>query len=119
MKDISWLWRSAYNSAVQGCSEWENCSDQIAELFDAARIVSPLSKGCKNLALIPLNWSQLLETWCQASPLDIDDEIRLYLISATFSAVSAKGAHPVPVLNSSIFIFQSNLVNPKFFRREK
>ncbi|RXW17117.1 hypothetical protein EST38_g8741 [Candolleomyces aberdarensis] len=38
MKDISWLWRSAYNSAVQGCSEWEDCPEQIAELFDIARI---------------------------------------------------------------------------------
>jgi hypothetical protein len=38
-KDISWLWRTAYNSAVQGCSEWENAGEQISELFDIAREV--------------------------------------------------------------------------------
>jgi hypothetical protein len=41
-KDVSWLWRTAYNCAVQGCSEWEGCGEQISELFDMARIVSDL-----------------------------------------------------------------------------
>ena len=41
MKDISWLWRRAYNSAVQGCSEWEGCGDQISELFEIAKGVRP------------------------------------------------------------------------------
>ncbi|EEB90105.1 hypothetical protein MPER_11734, partial [Moniliophthora perniciosa FA553] len=37
IKDISWLWRTANNSAVQGCSEWEGYQDQICSLFEAPR----------------------------------------------------------------------------------
>lgn len=39
-KDLSWLWRTAYNCAVQGCSEWEACEERISDLFDVARDVS-------------------------------------------------------------------------------
>jgi hypothetical protein len=39
-KDISWLWRSAYNCAVQGCSEWECAGEQISELFDISKEVT-------------------------------------------------------------------------------
>lgn len=39
-KDISWLWRLAYNCAVEGTSQWVNAGDQIAELFDISREVS-------------------------------------------------------------------------------
>lgn len=39
-KDISWLWRTAYNTAVQGCAEWENSEGQVADLFEAAYDVS-------------------------------------------------------------------------------
>ena len=39
MRDISWLWRTAYNSAVEGCSSWENQGAQVSEAFDAAREV--------------------------------------------------------------------------------
>jgi hypothetical protein len=38
-KDVSWLWRTAYNCAVQACSEWVNCEERIAELFDISRQV--------------------------------------------------------------------------------
>lgn len=43
MKDLSWLWRTAYNCAVQGCAEWENSEDQVTDLFEIAREV--LSKS--------------------------------------------------------------------------
>lgn len=39
-KDLSWLWRTAYNCAVQGCSEWVACEERISDLFDVARDVS-------------------------------------------------------------------------------
>ncbi|KAF9007848.1 hypothetical protein BDQ17DRAFT_1237313, partial [Cyathus striatus] len=69
-KDLSWLWRTAYNSAIQGCSEWEQCEGQISELFDISRC--------------------LLELCCQASPVDVDAEICLHLINASFAAVSGQ-----------------------------
>ncbi|KAF8060777.1 meiosis protein SPO22/ZIP4 like-domain-containing protein, partial [Lyophyllum atratum] len=67
-KDVSWLWRTAYNCAVQGCTEWERCEDRIADLFDVAK--------------------ELLEALCQASPVDVDPDMYLHLINASFSAVS-------------------------------
>ncbi|KIJ97167.1 hypothetical protein K443DRAFT_106039 [Laccaria amethystina LaAM-08-1] len=69
-KDVSWLWRTAYNCAVQGCSDWENAGEQISELFDISR--------------------QLLEACCNASPVDVDSESRLHLVNASFAAVSGR-----------------------------
>lgn len=37
-KDLSWLWRTAYNAAVAGCQDWEELD--VAEIFDLARNVS-------------------------------------------------------------------------------
>ncbi|PSR82972.1 hypothetical protein PHLCEN_2v5942 [Hermanssonia centrifuga] len=41
-KDVSWLWRTAYNCAVQGCAEWENSEEAVSDLFDIARNVRRL-----------------------------------------------------------------------------
>jgi hypothetical protein len=40
IKDVSWLWRTAYNCAVQGCAEWEGSEVRISQLFEVARDVS-------------------------------------------------------------------------------
>ncbi|KAF9444140.1 SPO22-domain-containing protein [Macrolepiota fuliginosa MF-IS2] len=69
-KDVSWLWRTAYNCAVQGCSEWSGCEERIAELFDISQ--------------------ELLEACCNASPADMDYEAALYIINSSFAAVSAR-----------------------------
>ncbi|TFK68509.1 SPO22-domain-containing protein [Pluteus cervinus] len=68
-KDVSWLWRTAYNSAIRACTEWEG-TEQAPDLFDIAR--------------------DLLEACCQASPVDVDVEIYIHLINASFSAVSGR-----------------------------
>lgn len=86
-QDVSWLWRTAYNLAIQGCSEWEGCEGQITELFDFAKNVHSLaSRGAVRLMIV-----QLLEALCQASPVDIDPELYLHLANAAFSAVSGRG----------------------------
>jgi hypothetical protein len=36
-KDISWLWRTAYNTTVSGCRDWDELA--VAELFDLSREV--------------------------------------------------------------------------------
>lgn len=41
-KDLAWLWRSGYNAAIDGCSEWEGCELQIATLFELTEMVSHL-----------------------------------------------------------------------------
>lgn len=58
------------NCAVQGCSEWENCEERISTLFDIAR--------------------DLLEACCQASPVDVDADLYLHLINASFAGVSGR-----------------------------
>ncbi|KAK7688019.1 hypothetical protein QCA50_008389 [Cerrena zonata] len=69
-KDISWLWRTAYNCAVQGCSEWENTEDEVADLFDIAR-------------LLLTDYSDLLLT-------DLDPAAFVHLVNAFFASVAGK-----------------------------
>ena len=38
-KDLSWLWRTAYNCALQGYCEWDSTSEQATEFFNIAREV--------------------------------------------------------------------------------
>ncbi|ESK93496.1 hypothetical protein Moror_1688 [Moniliophthora roreri MCA 2997] len=70
IKDISWLWRTAYNTAVQGCSEWEGYQNQICSLFEVSR--------------------DLLEACCHGSPVEPDTDIYVHLIYASFSGVSGR-----------------------------
>ncbi|KAJ7030194.1 meiosis protein SPO22/ZIP4 like-domain-containing protein [Mycena alexandri] len=70
IKDVSWLWRTAYNCAVQGCAEWERNEERIALLFEVAR--------------------DLITTCCEASPVDVDADLYLHLINASFSGVSGR-----------------------------
>ncbi|KAK7461310.1 sporulation-specific protein 22 [Stygiomarasmius scandens] len=70
IKDVSWLWRTAYNCAVQGCSDWEGYQEQISALFDLAR--------------------DLLIAYCESSPVEVDPELYVHLINASFSGVSGR-----------------------------
>ncbi|KAJ7259902.1 meiosis protein SPO22/ZIP4 like-domain-containing protein [Mycena rebaudengoi] len=70
IKDVSWLWRTAYNCGVQGCAQWEGCEDRISELFELAR--------------------DLLVACCESSPVEVDTDLYLHLINASFSAVSGR-----------------------------
>ncbi|KAF7306235.1 hypothetical protein MIND_00414100 [Mycena indigotica] len=70
IKDVSWLWRMAYNCAVQCCAEWEEGNDErVSELFEVAR--------------------DLLTTYCEAA-LDVPADVHMHLINATFSGVSGR-----------------------------
>ncbi|KAF8877627.1 hypothetical protein BD779DRAFT_1243031 [Infundibulicybe gibba] len=70
IKDMSWLWRTAYNCAVQCCSEREQHGDYIFELFELAR--------------------DFLESFCRASPVDMCPESYMCLMNASFSAISGR-----------------------------
>jgi len=39
IRDVSWLWRTAYNCAIEGCSNWDNHGEQVSDAFDIAREV--------------------------------------------------------------------------------
>ncbi|KAI0665334.1 meiosis protein SPO22/ZIP4 like-domain-containing protein [Trametes maxima] len=64
-KDVSWLWRTAYNTAVQGCTEWENQEDSISDLFDVTR--------------------QILQIYMQSPAVDTEADVQMFLINASFA----------------------------------
>ncbi|KAI0063230.1 hypothetical protein BV25DRAFT_1899548 [Artomyces pyxidatus] len=69
MKDISWLWRTAYNCAAQGCTEWENAEVRVPALFEVSR--------------------ELLETYFDTA-FEVDEEMYLCIVFASFAATSAR-----------------------------
>ncbi|KAG9223489.1 hypothetical protein CCMSSC00406_0006981 [Pleurotus cornucopiae] len=71
-KDVSWLWRTAYNAAIQACTEWEDANEKISDLFEIARD------------------SQLLRVCCEESTIDVDGDLHLYLLNASFSALCGR-----------------------------
>ncbi|KAJ7066261.1 meiosis protein SPO22/ZIP4 like-domain-containing protein [Mycena amicta] len=71
IKDVSWLWRTAYNCAVEACAEWESGNEEwISALFEVAR--------------------DLLTICCEATPVEVSADVYLHLINATFSGVSGR-----------------------------
>jgi len=69
IKDVSWLWRTAYNCAAQGCTEWENAEERVPPLFDASR--------------------ELLSTYLETA-LEVDEEMHLCIVFSSFAAASAR-----------------------------
>ncbi|EPQ61285.1 hypothetical protein GLOTRDRAFT_31559, partial [Gloeophyllum trabeum ATCC 11539] len=69
-KDVSWLWRAAYNCGVQGCSEWESSPDTVSDLFEATR--------------------ELLEVYCQMAAMDVDSDVYQYIVNASFASISGR-----------------------------
>ncbi|OSD05749.1 hypothetical protein PYCCODRAFT_1432287 [Trametes coccinea BRFM310] len=69
-KDVSWLWRTAYNTAVQGCSEWENQEDGISDLFDTAK--------------------ELLKIYMRCPAVDTEAELQMFLINASFAGTAGR-----------------------------
>jgi len=70
-KDISWLWRSGYNAAIGGCSEWEGAELGISNLFELVE------------KLIVLSNEGVTESEAQ--------EISIYRIFSSFSSIAGKG----------------------------
>ncbi|KAI0271679.1 hypothetical protein BC834DRAFT_922404 [Gloeopeniophorella convolvens] len=70
IKDVSWLWRTAYNCAAQGCTEWDNAEDRVPPLFDVSR--------------------ELLESYFDTA-LEVDEEMYLCVVFSSFAATSARG----------------------------
>ncbi|KAI0045733.1 hypothetical protein FA95DRAFT_1596662 [Auriscalpium vulgare] len=69
MKDVSWLWRTAYNCAAQGSTEWDDAEVRVPPLFDVSR--------------------ELLETYFQMA-FEVDEEMYLCIVFASFAATSAR-----------------------------
>jgi hypothetical protein len=99
-KDISWLWRAAYNCAVEGCSKWEQAEDQLSDLFDVSREVGRAVLSCWNSVVILL---QLLEAYCEETPMVIDAELHQHVVITSFAAVSGRGKSCPTIVLLTIF----------------
>ena len=99
IRDVSWLWRTAYNCAVKGCTEWDNAEEKVPPLFDVSREV--------RLVLYPGlrcarrgRGAQLLEIYLETA-LEVDEEMYLCIVLSSLAGASARG------------VFQSNF--PELF----
>jgi hypothetical protein len=88
IKDVSWLWRTAYNCAAQGCAEWDNAEERVPPLFDMSREV-PLVPF-PGLLVLHAHGIQLLETYLETA-LEVDEEMHLCVVFSSFAATSARG----------------------------
>jgi hypothetical protein len=89
IKDVSWLWRTAYNCAAQGCTEWDNAEERVPPLFDVSRevrlVLYPGVTLCSKGA-----GAQLLEIYLETA-LEVNEEMHLCLVFSSFAAASARG----------------------------
>ena len=90
IKDVSWLWRTAYNCAAQGCTEWENAEERVPPLFDASREVRPVLYPGLRCDVIQPHGAQLLSTYLETA-LEVDEEMHLCIVFSSFAAASARG----------------------------
>ncbi|KAI5997768.1 hypothetical protein EDC04DRAFT_2612500 [Pisolithus marmoratus] len=67
IRDLSWLWRTAYNCAIDGCSNWDNHGEEVSNAFDIAR-----------------------QTLTEVEP-----STYVYIANASFAATSGRGAEAV------------------------
>jgi len=70
VRDISWLWRMAYNSAVKGCSTWECPDDLVSDLFDISR--------------------ELLEAYRDHAVMADGSEVHDHIACSSFAAIAGR-----------------------------
>ncbi|THH10579.1 hypothetical protein EW145_g1240 [Phellinidium pouzarii] len=69
-KDVSWLWRIVYNTAVQGCSDWQHAESQIADLFEIA--------------------FELVHAYSRIAVANTEVDVFIHMAFSAFSCVSAR-----------------------------
>ena len=89
IKDISWLWRTAYNCANQGCAEWDDAEERVPRLFSIAGQVREYSSSRLGLSTHEWDW-QLIEAYREVV-VQVDEEVYMALIFSSFAAISARG----------------------------
>ncbi|KAI6020837.1 hypothetical protein BKA83DRAFT_4291597 [Pisolithus microcarpus] len=70
IRDLSWLWRTAYNCAIDGCSNWDNHGEEVSNAFDIAR--------------------QLLELYVAKTLTEVEPSTYVYIANASFAATSGR-----------------------------
>ncbi|KAF8913470.1 hypothetical protein CPB85DRAFT_1375650 [Mucidula mucida] len=95
-KDLSWLWRTAYNCAVQGCSEWAANHEQILDLFDMARDISYFLHLIQEISekavvleeIFEVELLALLKDWDGMSSIVGDTVLAGPLAASTYKAIT-------------------------------
>ncbi|KAF8708275.1 Meiosis protein SPO22/ZIP4 like, partial [Rhizoctonia solani] len=67
-KDLSWLWRTAYNAAVTGCQDWEELV--VAEILDVSR--------------------ELMDVYSTTLAASQDSEVKQCILLSSFTATSGR-----------------------------
>ncbi|KAI5118182.1 hypothetical protein M0805_004995 [Coniferiporia weirii] len=70
VKDVSWLWRTVYNAAIQGCSDWRHAELQIADLFEIA--------------------FELINAYSRITVASTEMDVFIHMAYSAFSCVSAR-----------------------------
>ncbi|KAI6165514.1 meiosis protein SPO22/ZIP4 like-domain-containing protein [Pisolithus thermaeus] len=70
IRDLSWLWRTAYNCAIDGCSNWDNHGEEVSSAFDISR--------------------QLLELYIAKTLTEVEPSTYVYIANASFAATSGR-----------------------------
>lgn len=94
IRDISWLWRTAYNCAIDGCSNWEHQGEQVSEAFDSAREVGILH-GLVVYVYVLIALKQLLEIYISRTLTEVEPNAYLYIANAYFAATSGRGTYSI------------------------
>lgn len=90
-KDVSWLWRTAYNTALQGCSEWQHAETQIGDLFELSYEVTRSVYLSSRLRLIYR--TQLAHTYSRIAIDNTETDVYVHMAHSAFSCVSARSEY--------------------------
>lgn len=84
-KDLSWLWRTAYNSAVSGLGVWDD--EDVTEMFVVARSVSSYPSPRRQIICS----MQLMEASSKCSPIEVESDLHENWLMASFAAITGQG----------------------------
>jgi hypothetical protein len=88
-KDISWLWRVSYNTAVELCSEFGVVDKRVTHLFDISKSVS-YEFALIDKASNSYDTPQFLELRARVVVVPPEPEVFHYTALVAFSALSGR-----------------------------
>jgi len=93
LKDISWLWRTAYNCAVQGCSDWSDAEERAPRLFDVAREV----------------WNSLTHVLCHGTNVSVKASrrhtVKRHSLMSMKNYLCVLLSHLLPLFRAEVIVF--------------
>ncbi|KAG2738030.1 hypothetical protein P692DRAFT_20667858, partial [Suillus brevipes Sb2] len=77
IRNITWLWRTAYSCAILACSDWPGRRTRVSNLFD-------------NYLPVFNTGAQLLELYTVHAAVEADQAVYVYLVNASFASASGR-----------------------------